>query len=207
MLQHLPPNKDIHVVLDYVWTFATGVAQKVETTLLKKLLANRTYSVGCIHLVPNATSSSSDMSDETTQAIKARSMNALHIAVDQPQRTLSDVVTDVAGLNSPPLPEAMTELKEVRLQVHAKHTNSHIPWTDVRDQIPWTKLLRLSMKGQQAQLRFESVVSKLRSLRALQLRAMTSGNGFHQNCPYQRGSSIYSDVNCKSICFYLESCR
>ena len=90
----------------------------------------------------------------------------------------------------PFLPIVRSCVKELWLNMFTTRRPTYLAWLDVPNLVNWSDLQKLSMEGQQAQVRLSSILPKLTSLRCLHLRS----SGFHQNCSY-RQLSTFSDVN------------
>ena len=149
---------------------------------------NRTVGLGTFY-VPYDLSSQ----DDATQSPQIRSIRAISLDVDRANHPELAFNSFMAGLNSQPLPAALSTLEELWLTLNAKYHTPQIGWNELLPTLPWSRLRRLSMHGPTIQLRLTSILPLLKSLRSLRLRAEKL-LPFHDNCSYARGA-IYSDVN------------
>ena len=96
----------------------------------------------------------------------------------------------IPGLTGLLFPPAISCVKELWLTMFTTRRPTLPTWPNVLSLVNWSGLQKLSMEGTQAQVRLNSILPMLTSLRCLHLRS----SGFHQNCSY-RQLSTFSDVN------------
>jgi hypothetical protein len=190
LLNALQERRNVAIHFDYIFSVAGRDRSRKLLDKLKHLLQDRIVALGTFYVPYGLVG---DEGEGNSPAPAIRAVRAIALDVDRANHPGLAFSSFVPGLNSQPLPTALSNLDELWLTINSKDLTSQVSWNELLPLLPWSRLLRLSMHGPLIQSRFTSVLPRLKSLRSLRLRAEKL-LPFHHNCVYVK-YAIHSDVN------------